>query len=166
MNCRKMWTDMAYKNEINLNLKWAIRYETLKTKWLHSPDKWLLLSFSCSVTFDSVTPWIAAHQASCPSLSPGVCSNWCPLSQWCHSTISSSVTHFSSCPQSVLASGPFPMSWFLVSGSSPWGCWGSDTTERLCFDFSLLCIGEGSGNSLQCSCLENPRDGGAWCAAV
>ena len=42
----------------------------------------------------------------------------------------------------------------------------SDTTERLPFQFSLLCIGEGNGNPLQCSCLENPRDGGAWWAAV
>ena len=43
---------------------------------------------------------------------------------------------------------------------------GSDTTERLHFPFSLSCIGEGNGNPLQCSCLENPRDRGAWWAAV
>ena len=49
---------------------------------------------------------------------------------------------------------------------NPWGCWGSDTTERLHFHFSLSCNGEGNGNPLQCSCLENPRDGGAWWAAV
>ena len=42
----------------------------------------------------------------------------------------------------------------------------SDTTERLPFHFSLSCIGEGNGNPLQCSCLENPRDGGAWWAAI
>ena len=42
----------------------------------------------------------------------------------------------------------------------------ADTTERLHFHFSLSCIGEGNGNPLQCSCLENPRDGGAWRAAV
>ena len=42
----------------------------------------------------------------------------------------------------------------------------SDTTERLPFHFSLSCPGEGNGNPLQCSCLENPRDGGAWWAAV
>ena len=42
----------------------------------------------------------------------------------------------------------------------------SDTTEGLHFLFSLSCIGEGNGNLLQCSCLENPRDGGAWWAAV
>ena len=41
-----------------------------------------------------------------------------------------------------------------------------DTTERLHFHFSLSCTGEGNGNPLQCSCLENPRDGGAWWAAV
>ena len=46
-------------------------------------------------------------------------------------------------------------------GCSPWGCWGSDTTERLHFHFSLSCTGEGNGNPLQCSCLEHPRDGGA-----
>ena len=42
----------------------------------------------------------------------------------------------------------------------------SDTTERLHFHFSLSCSGEGNGNPLQCSCLENPRDGGAWWAAI
>ena len=51
-------------------------------------------------------------------------------------------------------------------GCSPWGRKESDTTERLPFHFSLSCIGEGNGNPLQCSCLENPRDGGAWWAAV
>ena len=44
-------------------------------------------------------------------------------------------------------------------GCSPWSRWGSDTTERLHFHFSLSCIGEGNGNPLQCSCLENPRTG-------
>ena len=52
----------------------------------------------------------------CPSLSPGVCSNSCPLSWWCHPTISSSVTLFSSCSQSFPASGSFPMSHFFPSG--------------------------------------------------
>ena len=51
-------------------------------------------------------------------------------------------------------------------GCSPWGPEESDTTERLHFDFSLSCIGEGNGNPLQCSFLENPRDGGAWWAAI
>ena len=56
--------------------------------------------------------------------------------------------------------------WRSLIGCSPWGCQESDTTERLHFHFSLSCIGEGNGNPLQCSCLENPRDGGAWWAAV
>ena len=51
-------------------------------------------------------------------------------------------------------------------GCSPWGRKESDTTERLHLLFSLSCIGEGTGNPLQCSCLENPKDGGAWWAAV
>ena len=51
-------------------------------------------------------------------------------------------------------------------GCSPWGREESDTTERLHFHFSLSCTGEGNGNLLQCSCLENPRDGGAWWAAT
>ena len=50
-------------------------------------------------------------------------------------------------------------------GCSPWGHKESDTTERLHFHFSLSCIGGRNGNPLQCSCLENPRDGGAWWAA-
>ena len=51
-------------------------------------------------------------------------------------------------------------------GCSPWGRSESDMTERLYFHFSLSCIGEGNGNPLQYSCLENPRDTGAWWAAV
>ena len=53
-----------------------------------------------------------------------------------------------------------------LAGCSPWGHEEWDTIERLPFHFSLSCIGEGNGNPLQCSCLENPRDGGAWWAAV
>jgi len=51
-------------------------------------------------------------------------------------------------------------------GCSPWGRYESGTTEWLHFHFSRSCIGEGNGNPLQCSCLENPRNGGAWWAAV
>ena len=56
--------------------------------------------------------------------------------------------------------------WRSLVGCSPWGREESDTTERLYFHFSLSCIGEGNGNPLQCSCLENPRDRRAWWAAV
>ena len=68
-------------------------------------------------------------------------------------------------PTPVLLPGKFHGRRSLV-GYSPWGCKESDTTERLHFHFLLSCIGEGNGTPLQCSCLENPRDGGAWWAAV
>ena len=56
--------------------------------------------------------------------------------------------------------------WRSLVGCSPWGLEELDTTERLLFHFSLSCIGEGNGNPLHCSCLENPKDGGAWWAAI
>ena len=56
--------------------------------------------------------------------------------------------------------------WRSLVGCSPWGCKESDMTEQLPFHFSLSCIGEGNGNPLQCSCLENLGDSGAWWAAV
>ena len=56
--------------------------------------------------------------------------------------------------------------WRSLVGCSPWGHKESDKTERLHFHFPLSCIGEGNGNPLQCSCLENPRDRGAWWAAI
>ena len=59
-----------------------------------------------------------------------------------------------------------PHEWRSLVGCSPWGHKESDTTEQLHFHFSLSCIGEGNGNPLQCSCLENPGDGEAWWAAV
>ena len=56
--------------------------------------------------------------------------------------------------------------WRSLVGYSPGGCEETDTTGWLHFHFSLSWIGEGNGNPLQCSCLENPRDGGAWQAAI
>ena len=103
--------------------------------------------FSPSVQFSSVTQ-------SCPTLRPHELQHArppCRRRQW----------H----PTPVLLPGKFHERKSL-EGCSPWGHWGSHTTERLHFHFSLSCIGEGNGNPLQCSCLENPRDGGAWWAAV
>ena len=68
-------------------------------------------------------------------------------------------------PTAVLLPGKSHARRSLVD-CSPWGREGSDTTERLHFHFSLSCIGEGNGSPLQCSCLENLRDGRAWWAAV
>ena len=73
--------------------------------------------FSLSVMSDSLQPHGLQHtRLPCPPPSPGVPSNSRPLSQWCHPTISSSVTPFSSCPQSFSASGSFPVSWLFASG--------------------------------------------------
>ena len=68
-------------------------------------------------------------------------------------------------PIPVLLPGK-PHGWRSLVGCSPWGREELDTTERLHLHFSLSCIGEGNGNPLQCSCLENPRDRGAWWAVV
>ena len=65
----------------------------------------------------TVTPWTAACSPPCPSPTPGVYSNSCPLSQRCHPTISSSVISFSSCLLSFPASGSFPVNQFFTSGS-------------------------------------------------
>ena len=76
----------------------------------------MLLLFSCSIVSDSFRPHGLQHaRLPCPIPSPRVC-NSCPLSQWCHPTISFSVTLFSHCPQSFPASGSFPMSQFFISG--------------------------------------------------
>ena len=68
-------------------------------------------------------------------------------------------------PHSSTLAWKIPWTEDLV-GCSPWGSEESDMIERLHFHSSLSCIGEGNGNPLQCSCLENPRDRGAWWAAV
>ena len=68
-------------------------------------------------------------------------------------------------PHSILLPGKSYGQRSLV-GHSPWGHEESDMTERLHFHFSLSYVGEGNGNPLQCSCLENPRDGGTWWASI
>ena len=73
--------------------------------------------FSCSVMSDSLGPHgLQQARLPCPSPTPRACSNSCPLSRWCHPTISSSVIPFSSCLQSFPASGSFPRSQFFTSG--------------------------------------------------
>ena len=78
--------------------------------------------FSRSVMSDSLQPHELQHaRLPCPSPTLGACSNSCPLSWWCHPTISSSVVPFSSCLQSFPASGSFPMSQFFASGGQSIG---------------------------------------------
>ena len=81
-----------------------------------------LLLFSCSVMSSSLLLCELQHaRLSCPLLSPGFCSNSCPLSQWCYLTISPSGTPFSSCSQSFPASGSFSMSQLFTSGGQSTG---------------------------------------------
>ena len=80
------------------------------------------VQFSHSVVSDSLRPHELQHaRPPCPSPTPGVHPNPCPLSWWCHPTISSSVVPFFSCPQSSPASGPFPMSELFASGGQSIG---------------------------------------------
>ena len=94
-----------------------------------------LLLFSHKVISNSLWLYGLQHaKLPCPSLSPRVCSNSCPLSWWYHPTISSSVIPFSSCPQSFTASGSFPVSWRFTSGGQSWS-----------FSFSISPSNEYSG---------------------
>ena len=80
------------------------------------------VQFSRSVMSDSLQPHESQHaRPPCPSSTPGVHSNSCALSQWCHPAISSSVVPFSSCPQSLPASGSFPMSQLFAWGGQSIG---------------------------------------------
>ena len=95
--------------------------EVWRTDSLHSHrirnsdiSQLVVQSLSCVQFF--VTTWTAA-QLSCPSPTPGACSNSCPLSRWCHPSILSSAAPFSSCLLSFSASGSYPMSQFFASGA-------------------------------------------------
>ena len=88
------------------------------------------VQFSRSVVSDSLRPHELQHaRLPCPSLSPGACSDSCPLSRWCHPTVSSSVFPVSSHLQSFPASRSFPMSQLFISGGQSTGA--SDSTSVL-----------------------------------
>ena len=87
-----------------------------------SPNVSHTVQFSRLAVSDSLRPHESQHaRPPCPSPTPGVYSNSCPLSQWCHPAISSSFIPFSSCPQSLPASGPFPMSQLFTWGGQSTG---------------------------------------------
>ena len=98
------------------------------------------VQFSHSVMFDSLGPREPQHtRPPCPSPTPRVYPNSCPLSWWCHSTISSSVIPFSSCPQSFPASGSFQMSQLFASGGQSVGVSASTSVLPMnTQDWSLL----------------------------
>ena len=80
------------------------------------------VQFSHSVVSNSLRPYESQHaRPPCASQTPGVYSNSCPSSQWCHPTISSSVIPFSSCPQSLPASASFPKSQLFAWGGQSTG---------------------------------------------
>ena len=93
-----------------------IRWDLVLCMWISS------VRFSGSVVSNFLWPrGLQLSRLPCPSPTPGACSNSCPSSQWCLSTISSSVVPFSSCLQSFAASGSLPMSQFLTCGGQSFG---------------------------------------------
>ena len=97
---------------------------------LHFPcNQFSSVQFSHSVVSNFATPWTAAHQASLSITNSGVHPNPCPLTPWCHPTISSSVVPFSSCPQSFPASGSLQMSQLFTSGGQSIGVSASMNTQ-------------------------------------
>ena len=108
---------MNLKLELISSARW-LRIEVQGTRRANRVIEWfqILIQFSRSIVSDSLRPHGLQHaRLPCPSPTPGAYSNSCPSSQWCHPTISSSINPFSSCLQSFLASGSFPM--FFISGN-------------------------------------------------
>ena len=106
-----MWRSLLVFITLCPHLNWSTIFR------LNSENFSSSAQFSRSVVSDSWWPHGLQHtRLPCPSPTPGVCSNSCPLHRWCHPTISSFVVSFCSCLQSLPASGYFPMSHFFTSG--------------------------------------------------
>ena len=100
----------------------SVLFSELSTTWSLENKTFPSVQFSHSVMSESLWPHGLQHaRLPCPSPTPGVYSNSCPLHQWCHPTISSSVVPFSACLQSFPALGSFPMSQFFTSGDQSIG---------------------------------------------
>ena len=115
-----------------------------------------------------ILKWFAIPFSSGPcfvELSTMTCPYWVALYSIAHSFIELDNRRRQWHPTPVLLPGK-SHGWRSLEGCSPWGHWGLDRTDGLHFHFSISCIGEENGNPLQCSCLENPRDGEAWWAAI
>ena len=109
-------------NNILMSQAGAVSRDSLFLWTCFSKFTWQLVQFSHSVVSDSLWPHEPQHaRPPCPSPTPGAHPKPCPLNQWCHPTISSSVVPFTFCPQSFPASGSFPMSQLLTSGGQSIG---------------------------------------------
>ena len=122
-NCLSLMSFFVCKMRTNLSTLWDFLSMRNKVSERHTmflgedDDSFKLLLFSCLVMPDSLWPHGLQHvRLPCPSLSPRVYPDSCPLSRWCHPTISSSVVPFSSCRQSFPASESFPVSQLFTSG--------------------------------------------------
>ena len=114
------WVYCAGQHRKNLTV-WGTCILKVRIWWIVLLVKSLLL-FGRLVVSDFLWPHGLPHtNFPCPSPPPGACSDSCPLSQWCHPTISSSVTPFTSCLQSFPASGSFPVSGLFTSGGQSIG---------------------------------------------
>ena len=111
----KVVTPIKSQNLLDKSRTHCLKYRLIS----HEENVWnkaSILFFSRSVMSNSLQPHGLQHtRLSCPSSSSRACTKSCPLSQWCHPTILSSVTPFSFCPQSLSASGSFPMNWLYAS---------------------------------------------------
>ena len=158
---KKMQETRLVKYRMQGRIKWKKRYRDTLNKsasfQIQAEEYWIWYMNHEIMDLDKVNIFLKDLQKNRPtSLTPVAKSRICSgimlrRRQW----------H----PTPVLLPGKSHGQRSLVGGS-PWGRWGSDMTEWPHFHFSPSCIGEGNGNPLQCSCLENPRDGGAWWAAV
>ena len=116
--------ETRFSDFLHFLFKMAEEFESPAKQDSHLPFARLYSSIVQSLSF--VWFFVTPHELQnaripCPSLSPGICSNSCPLSQWCYLTISSSAVPFSSCPQSFLASGSFPTSQLSAPGGQSIG---------------------------------------------
>ena len=146
---REVWAG-AYELRVTYTYKWtqnvivlihSLRkgYRIARAYW---GELWSSGQFSRSVVSDSLWPHGLQHaKLPCPSPTPGACSNSCPPSRWCHSTISSSVIPFSSCLQSFPVSGSFLTSQFFPSGGQSIGVSASVLPMNIQGCFPLWLIG-------------------------
>ena len=122
--CIKRIQKSVYQGIFDQGFCWMVGFFPSLSLSLTHTHTYLISSvqFSCSVMSNTLQPHESQHaRPPCPSPIPRVYSNSCPSSWWCHPAISSSVVPFSSCPQSLPASGSFPMSQFFTSGGQSIG---------------------------------------------